>query len=55
MNPCEVTAVVTAAANLFFECFSKDELQILAAAFTQLGDTLSTQLAVCETAESAGK
>ena len=40
MNPCETTAFVTAAANMLFGCYSDDEVALLAAVFTQLGDTL---------------
>ena len=34
MNSCEITAVVTAIANLFGENFSSDELALLGAIFT---------------------
>lgn len=45
MNPCETTAFVTAAANMLFGFYSEDEVALLAAVFTQLGDTLATGLA----------
>lgn len=45
MNPCEITAFVTAAANMLTGCYTDAELAVLAAAFTQLGDTLATILA----------
>ena len=45
MNPCETTAFVTAAANMLFGCYSDDEVALLAAVFTQLGDTHATGLA----------
>lgn len=45
MNPCELTASITAIANLLANCVSEEELTILAVSFTQLGDTLSTILA----------
>lgn len=45
MNPCEITAFVTAAANTLAGCYTDSELAVLAAVFTQLGDTLDTLLA----------
>lgn len=42
MNPCELTASVTAAANMLSCGRSADEIALLAAIFTQLGDTLAT-------------
>ena len=44
MNPCEITAFVTAAANTLAGCYTDSELAVLAV-FTQLGDTLDTLLA----------
>lgn len=44
MNPCEITAFVTAA-NTLAGCYTDSELAVLAAVFTQLGDTLDTLLA----------
>ena len=48
----QVTAFVTAAANLLSEKFTDEELAVLAAALTQLGDTLGTILACRELCES---
>lgn len=42
MNPCELTAAVTAIANTLACRLTDDELNILAAILTQLGDTLAT-------------
>lgn len=42
MNPCELTALVTAVANGLYGCLSAVELEVLAAVFEQLGDTLAT-------------
>ena len=51
MNPCELTASVTAAANALACRLSNDELTLLASVLVQLGDTLVTivtQKAICE-------
>ena len=42
MNPCELTASVTALANALACRLSEEELSLLAAVLTQLGDTLAT-------------
>ena len=42
MNPCELTASVTALANIIACRLSEDELNILGVVLTQLGDTLLT-------------
>ena len=42
MNPCELTAFVTAVANALANQLSDDELNLLGAVVTQLGDTLLT-------------
>ena len=42
MNPCELTASVTALANVIACQLSEDELNILGVILTQLGDTLLT-------------
>ena len=42
MSPCELTASVTALANLIACRLSEDELNILGVILTQLGDTLLT-------------
>ena len=51
MNPCELTASITAAANAIACKLGDDELALLAAVLVQLGDTLATiaaHRAVCE-------
>lgn len=53
MNPCELTASVTALANVIACKLDDDELAVMAAVFTQLGDTLATiavQRQLCEKA-----
>lgn len=50
MNPCELTASVTALANLIAAKLDEDELAVMASIFVQLGDTLETiaaQRALC--------
>lgn len=50
MNPCELTAFVTAIANALANQLSDDELNLLGAVVTQLGDTLLTiaaQRSIC--------
>ena len=42
MNPCELTASVTAVANVMASKLTDEELSIWAAVFVQLGDTLAT-------------
>ena len=42
MDPRELTLAVTAAANALYESLSPEELAVLAAVFSQLGDTLIT-------------
>ena len=42
MDPCELTASITAAANAIAYKLSCDELTLLSAVFVQLGDTLAT-------------
>lgn len=42
MDPQELVLLVSAAANAMYECIPADELAVLAAVFTQLGDTLET-------------
>ena len=51
MNPCELTASVTAVANALACRLSNDELTLLAYVLVQLGDTLvtiATQRTICE-------
>lgn len=42
MNPCELTASITAIANTLACNLTQDELTLLGTVLTQLGDTLST-------------
>ena len=42
MIPCELTAAITAAANMLASKLSDNELSLLGTVFTQLGDTLET-------------
>lgn len=42
MNPCELTASITAIANALACRLTEDELNLLGVALTQLGDTLLT-------------
>ena len=42
MDPRKLTLFVSAVANCLFECLPARELAVLAAVFTQLGDTLET-------------
>ena len=51
MNPCELTASITAVANAIACKYNNDELTLLASILVQLGDTLvtiATQRAICE-------
>lgn len=50
MNPCELTAAITALANVIAADLSPDEITLTGAIFSQLGDTLQTivaQRALC--------
>ena len=50
MNPCGLTAAVTAVANAISSELSIEEISLLAAVLVQLGDTLATisvQRAAC--------
>lgn len=50
MNVCELTASITAIANALACNLTEDELNLLGAALTQLGDTLitiATQKSIC--------
>lgn len=42
MNPCELTAGITAIANALACNLETDEVELLSAIFMQLGDTLAT-------------
>lgn len=51
MNPLELTAAITTLANAMANNLTIDELNLLAAVVTQLGDTLATiaaQKSICE-------
>ena len=51
MNPCELTASITAVANILAGKLTVDELSLLGAVLTQLGDTpatIATQKGICE-------
>lgn len=45
MNSCELVAFVSSAACTISQCYPPEELAVLAAILTQLGDTLETILA----------
>lgn len=50
MNACEITAAVTALANIISEQLDENQTALLSAVFVQLGDTLATisaQKAIC--------
>ncbi|MBQ7347177.1 MAG: hypothetical protein IJW55_04405 [Clostridia bacterium] len=53
MNPCELTASITALANAIACRLTVNELNLLAAVLSQLGDTMATiatQRSICEEA-----
>lgn len=55
MNPCELTASVTALANALACKLSNNEVSLLGAVLSQLGDTLTTiatQRSICENSEN---
>ena len=50
MNPCELTATITALANAIAGNCTVEELELLGVVLTQLGDTLitiATQKSIC--------
>ena len=50
MNPCELTATITALANAIAADRTVDELNLIGVTLTQLGDTLitiATQRSIC--------
>ena len=50
MNPCELTASITALANVIACRLNENELNLLGVILTQLGDTLftiATQRSIC--------
>lgn len=55
MNPCELTASITAVANALSCKYTNNELTLLASILVQLGDTLVTivtQKTICENINS---
>lgn len=51
MNSCEISAAVTAIANLLFKKLNDDEVALLGAILVQLGETLETmsvQKEICQ-------
>ena len=52
MDPRELTLFTTAAANALYDCLPQGQLAVLAAAFTQMGDTLETLAAQKDLLES---
>lgn len=51
MNPCELTAAITALANAVASGRTPEEISLIGALFVQLGDTLATiaaQKALCQ-------
>ena len=58
MTPCELTASITAIANALASKLSINELNLLGAVFSQLGDTLTTiatQRSICESNKEKDK
>ena len=54
MNSCELVTYISSVACLISQACSREEVAVLATAFAQLGDTLSTILAhdeLCDTKE----
>jgi hypothetical protein len=52
MDECELIALVTAVACGISKCCQEDDISIMAAVFTQLGDTLTTVLVKRESREN---
>lgn len=51
LSPCELVSFVTALACSIAKCCDEEEVEILAAVFVQLGDTLATinvQKGICQ-------
>jgi hypothetical protein len=60
LDECEIIAFVSAFACSISKCYTDDELNLLAAIFTQLGDSLNTitaRRALCDnnTADSSNQ
>lgn len=45
LDPCELTACLSALSCTIYKIFPREELPVLASALSQLGDTLETMLA----------
>ena len=45
LDPCELTACLSALSCTIYKTFPREELPVLASALSQLGDTLETMLA----------
>lgn len=55
MNPCELTASITALANALSFKLTVNELNLFGAVLSQLGDTITTiatQRSICEISEN---
>lgn len=52
MDECELISLVTAAACGITKCCSEDEISVMSAVFSQLGDTLATVLTYREVKET---
>ena len=55
MEDCDLILLISAIACSIIKCCPDDEVTILAAAFTQLGDTLATYLTQKDLRESKSK
>lgn len=58
MNSCELTATITALANALSCRLTVNEITILGAVFSQLGDTLTTiatHRSICESTENSSE
>lgn len=56
MNPCELTASITAVANALSRQLTADQLTLLGAVLSQLGDTITTiavQKSICSSAHNS--
>lgn len=58
MQSCELVTFVTALACAISQCYSDDELDVVASVFTQLGDTLQTIISngqLCDKGNDSGE
>ena len=56
MDPCQLTAAITALANGLAQRLTTDEVNLLGVTLTQLGDTLltiGTQRSICESKKNS--